>query len=744
MTALIAWCLFALLPSRGAAFCPLPILSAVQEQDPNIAKGLESFRLRDFAKAEQFFSASVRDNPNRAVGHKLLGMVYAAQEDYRRALGPFRRACELDAREENACYYLGRTLYSLNRFQEARAAFELSLKNPQSRGRPLLGLAMALEALGLPAEAEKRYQEAIGAGEKRAVVDYGLFLHRNGRSRESLEILRKANAKEELDKVLREVSAAAKASTMPVSAVPVRFDASPLAMVVKNGAKGNKHLIETMIAGVALLDFDNDGWLDIFVANGAEVPGLTKTGPEYFNRLFRNLGDGRFADVTEKAGLAGQGYCMGAAAADFDNDGWTDLFVTGVAGNRLYRNRCDGTFADVTNKAGVAGNGTWAVAAAWFDYDSDGWLDLFVVYYVKWDPSDERLCGSREPGYRSYCHPKYYQPLPNALYRNLGDGTFRDVSAESGIAAHKGKGMGIAVGDYDQDGHMDVFVSNDTMANFLFHNEGGGTFSERALEAGVAFNMHGVAVSAMGADFRDLDNDGLEDLFVTAISNEMFPLFRNQGGGLFVDVSGPAQIAGPSLPWSGWSLGAFDFNNDGWKDLFSANGHAVDNVDLTTSTKARQSNTLFVNQGSGRFLMSSLPGEALHRGCAFGDLDRDGRIDAVVTRLNEAPMVLRNVSDNAGGWIRFRLRGTRSNRDAIGAWIEIEAEQGRQWNRVTTSVGYGGSSEPAVHFGLGKVRRVSKAIIRWPSGTVQELKDLEIGRVHEIDEKPEDPRQAPF
>jgi tetratricopeptide (TPR) repeat protein len=705
-----------------------------QRPDSNMEQGMEAFREKDLARAEQFFLAASREEPASATAHKWLGMTLAAREAYKEALAPFRRACELDPGEENACYYLGRTLYTLNRFAEAREVFELALEHQKLTARPLLGLALTLEALGLTVEAEGRYKEAIYKGERRALIDYGLFLYKNGRGQESIEVLRKADAPEELQRVMRAVSAAKAPKRMPLAPQPVRFDPLPLSMTVKNGAAGNKHLIETMIAGVAVLDFDNDGRLDVFVANGGVMPSLEKVDPSYSNRLFRNAGNGQFCDVTEKAGLGGKGYCMGVAAADYDNDGWTDLFVTGVRENRLYRNRGDGTFADATQEAGVAGNGTWSVAAGWFDYDNDGWLDLFVVHYVQWDPAQEIFCGSYQSGYRSYCHPKYYRPLSNRLYRNLGNGRFRDLSDEAGIAAHQGKGMGLAFSDIDLDGRMDIFVANDTVPNFLFRNQGDGRFREMALEAGVAYNNNGVATSSMGADFRDIDNDGLEDLFVTAITNETFPLFRNLGGGLFMDVAGPARIAGASLPWSGWANGAYDFNNDGWKDLFSANGHAVDNVDLITSHKARQPNTVFVNRGDGTFQIAMLPGEALHRGCAFGDIDGDGRMDVVVTRLNEAPLVLRNVTEGSGNWIRFRLRGSRSNRDGIGALVEIETDAGKQWNRGTTCVGYGGSSEPSVHFGLGSASRVSKACIRWPSGAVQVLADLEGRRQHEIKE----------
>ncbi|NWG13674.1 MAG: VCBS repeat-containing protein [Acidobacteria bacterium] len=712
----------------------LPAPHAMPVQTKNIDRGLEAFRRQDFAAAENFFRQAAVEDPDSARAFKFLGMSLAAREDYRKALIPFQRACEIDPQEENACYYLGRNYYSLNRFEDAIDTFERVLKHQHPRGRPLLGLALAYEALGMQLEAEQRFKEAIQAGEKRAMIDYGLFLYKNGRGDEGVDMLRKAGAAEDLQKVLRSVAAAASATGVTAKPVSVRFEAAPLQMIVRNGAAGNKHLIETMLAGVAVFDFDNDGWQDIFISNGARSPGLEKSDASFSNRLFRNNGDGTFADVTDKAGLAGEGYCMGVAAGDFNNDAWTDLFVTGVRGNRLYENRGDGTFADITEAAGVAGAGFWAVAAGWLDYDNDGLLDLFVSNYVQWDPATEIYCGVYKPGYRSYCHPKYYKPLPNTLYRNLGNGKFCDVSVESGIAEHKGKGMGMAFGDFDLDGRLDIFVGNDTVANFLFHNQGDGSFREIALEAGVAYNVHGVAISSMGADFRDYDNDSLEDIFVAALTNETFPLFRNVGRSQFVDVAGPARISGSSLPWSGWSNGVYDFNNDGWKDIFTANGHAVDNVDMITSSKSRQPNTVFVNQGRGVFRLETLEGEALHRGCAFGDLDRDGRIDVVVTRLNEPPLVLRNVTQESGNWIRFILRGKRSNRDAIGAWVEIETAEGRQWNRVTTCVGYGGSSEPIVHFGLGRECEAEKVVIRWPSGTVQSLSSLAAGRVHEISE----------
>jgi hypothetical protein len=425
---------------------------------------------------------------------------------------------------------------------------------------------------------------------------------------------------------------------------------------------------------------------------------------------------------------------MGVAAADYDNDGWVDLFVAGVRSNILYRNRGDGTFEDVTARAGLTSDGRWSIAAGWFDYDNDGRLDLFLVRYVTWNPESEPYCGLPQRDYRTYCHPKFYEALPNALYHNEGNGQFRDVSGESGIAAHLGKGMGVVFGDYDGDGRLDVFVANDSVPNFLFHNDGGGRFSEVALEEGVAYNEDGNASSSMGADFRDYDNDGREDIFITALTNERFSLYRNVGRRRFAGVAGPSRIAASSLPWSGWSTGMFDFNNDGFKDLFVAGGNVMDNAELISSRTSRQPNLVFLNDGHGAFQMQTLSGEALHRGAAFGDFDRDGRIDVVVTRLNEAPILLQNRGPSAGHWIALRLVGTQSNRDGIGARIHVTTASGSQWNRVTTSVGYAGSSDRIVHFGLGPDTQVDSIEVDWPSGAHQVLKNIQADRYLTIEE----------
>jgi tetratricopeptide (TPR) repeat protein len=682
--------------------------------DPLLREGLEAFRRRDFSVAERAFSEMARQRPS-AHAWKLLGMTYIAQEKYNQAEEPCRRACQLDAREENGCYYLGRVYFTLSRLAESRKAYETALQNGGG-ARVELGLAMTLERLGEADAAERYFRNATMAGESEAGKEYGLFLFRHNRAAEAVAVLRKTGESAEAARVEAAMKNAPRASET-AAAAPIRFEATELPMILLNSAAGDKHLIETMTGGVAIFDYDGDGWPDIYVVNGASIPSLKKTGASYHNRLYRNNHDGTFTDVTAKAGVAGEGYSMGVAAGDFDNDGHTDLFVTGVRSNTLYRNRGDGTFEDVTVRAGLDARREWSVGAGWFDYDGDGRLDLFVVRYVDWDVVSEPYCGDRTQGRRQYCHPSQYTPLANALYHNEGGGRFRDVSRESGIAAHKGKGMAVAFGDFDGDGRLDAFVTNDSMPNFLFRNRGGGTFEEVALAAGVAYNDDGKPLSFMGADFRDYDNDGRDDLLTTALTNETHPLFRNLGG-RFIEMTYPSGIGKASFPWTGWSTGLFDFNNDGWKDIFTANGHVMDNAELTSGRKSRQPNLVFMNRG-GRFDAEALPGEAFHRGAAFGDLYRDGCVDVVVTRLNERPLVLRNRC--GGNWLELRLEGTRSNRDAIGARVHIVTAAGEQWNRVTTAVGYASSSDRVVHFGLGAAREVTRVEIEWPSGKRQAL-----------------------
>ncbi len=506
-----------------------------------------------------------------------------------------------------------------------------------------------------------------------------------------------------------------------------------LDFVLQNNPTPRKHMIETMAGGLAAFDYNNDGKIDIFFTNGAAIPSLEKDSPKFFNRLYRNDGGMKFTDVTLEAGVAGAGYSMGAAAADYNNDGYTDLFVAGVYRNILYRNLGNGKFEDVTEAAGIKSD-KWSVAAGWLDYDNDGWLDLFVVNYAHWTPAFDRYCGDRERNLRVYCHPKYFEGLPNTLYRNRRDGTFEDVSKEAGILEHIGRGMSVAFADYDNDGFTDMFVTNDNLPNFLFRNRRNGTFEEVALEAGVALTNNGAPIASMGADFRDFDNDGLCDINLTALTGETFPLFRNLGKGSFLDATHISQLAQLSAARSGWSNGLFDFNNDGWKDLFTANSDVNDLIDLFQSTHYKQPNSLFANLGDGTFRdVSSDAGFTLaraHRGSAFADFDNDGKVDVVVSALGESAELWQNISPDPNHWLVLKLTGTRSNRDGIGAKIWV----GHQFNHVTTAVGYASSSPSTVHFGTGKLEKIDRIEIRWPSGTVQVLQNVATNQTIEVRE----------
>jgi enediyne biosynthesis protein E4 len=513
----------------------------------------------------------------------------------------------------------------------------------------------------------------------------------------------------------------------------------------ENSPTPEKHQPETMPGGVALFDYDNDGLLDIYLVNGAEMPSLEKTGPKYYNRLFHNNGNGTFRDVTERAGVAGAGYGMGVAVGDYDNDGWPDLFVANVNGNQLFHNNGDGTFMDVTAKAGLSGavyNGwkMWSISAGWFDFNNDGLLDLFVSNYCDWDPKHEPACMGLDG--RGYCHPNSFGPLPNTLYRNNGDGTFTDVSEETGIAAIKGKGMGVAFADFDGDGFLDVFVANDNSQNLLFHNLGGKRFEEVALQAGVAYNEDGNALAGMGVDFRDVDNDGLPDIWHTAIENETFPLFLNRGGGQFSNATESSGLGRLTRMMSGWSNGIVDLDNDGWKDLLVTRGNVLDNIDqISRHFHYAEPNAVFRNLGNGQFADVSLTAgpdflrPAPYRGLAYGDLDNDGRIDLVIAALRGPARVFRNVTATKNHWILLKLIGTKSNRMGIGAQIRITTPDGRmQHNEVTTSTGYAASSDPRVHFGLGGSQIVRVIEIRWPSGIRQVLHDLSSDRVITVTE----------
>ena len=512
---------------------------------------------------------------------------------------------------------------------------------------------------------------------------------------------------------------------------------SGVRFVLQNFPTPEKRMIETMAGGVATFDYNGDGLADIYFTNGARIPSLEKESPEFWNRLYRNDGEMRFTDVTEEAGVSGQGYDMGVAAADYDNDGDVDLLVAGVFRLTLFRNLGDGTFEDATEAAGLDAR-DWSVAAGWFDYDNDGLLDLFVVNYARWSLEFDTFCGDAQRGLRAYCDPMQLTPIANRLYRNIGRGEFEEASEPSGISSHPGRGMSVAFADANGDGRIDALVTNDNLPNFLFLNRPDGVFEEAGMFSGTALLQHGNPVASMGVDFRDYDNDGLPDVTVTALIAETFPLFRNTGDGFFEDVTGPSGMAANSNRHSGWGNGLYDFNNDGVKDLFTANSHVNDIIhEFEDSTPYREPNSVFANRGDGRF--QDLSGDAgegfaetarVHRGCAFADFNRDGYVDVVVASLGEPAELWENVSPGDRAWINIRLAGSRSNRDGIGAVVRI----GRQSNPMTSAVGYASSSHDGVHFGLaGPVGEVDVEV-RWPSGAIQTVENVRTNRVLELRE----------
>jgi enediyne biosynthesis protein E4 len=531
----------------------------------------------------------------------------------------------------------------------------------------------------------------------------------------------------------------ASGQTLPRDDTAVRFrnvaSSSGLNFAHNYSAAGGKYFVESAPGGLAVFDYNGDGRPDIFLTNGAETPSLQKTSAAYSNRLYRNDGNMRFTDVTDAAGVRGVAYSMGAAAADYDNDGHVDLFVAGAKQNQLLRNRGDGRFEDVTKQAGIA-SGEWSVAGGWFDYDNDGRLDLFVVNYVQWSPETNRSCGDAAKGLQIYCDPRTFNGLPNRLYHNRGDGTFEDVSARAGIASHVGKGMSVAFADFDHDGRVDAFVTNDTVPNFFFHNIGDGTFKEDALLAGISVTESGRPISSMGTDAQDYDNDGWEDILVTALAGETFPLFRNDGHGGFIEETRSTGLARMTVKLSGWCSVVADFNNDGWKDIFTANSHVNDRIGDFQSIAFKQSNSLFLNDDKGHFLdateSAGLTGAvAIHRGCGVADFNADGRLDIVVLTLGTSAELWQNVGAAADHWLIVRLNGTKSNRDGIGARVKV----GDQVRTMTSAIGYASSSHAGLHFGLGKSPGPVRVEVEWPSGTKQVVEDVKPDQVTEIRER---------
>ena len=513
---------------------------------------------------------------------------------------------------------------------------------------------------------------------------------------------------------------------------------SAFAYRTDNNFTGRKYFPQTMCGGVAALDFDNDGRMDLFFTNGAKLPEMEKTDARFYNCLLRNRGDGTFEDVTARAGLLGKdlGFSFGVAAGDYDNDGNEDLFICNAGRNTLYHNNGDGTFSDVTERSGIGvkPKDVLSVAAAWFDYDNDGKLDLIVSNYTVWTPQIDKVCAVN--GQEYYCHPKVYPSVANRLYHNIGNGRFEDVTDSSGIGKELGKGMGIAIADFNGDGYMDVFVANDTVRNFLFVNRKNGTFKESGFEWGVAYDENGNAHSSMGADAKDYDNDGWPDLFYNNLKGQIWGLFRNSSGKYMNYVSGLSHVSRLSEHSSGWSNGFVDYNNDGWKDLYSSNGD-IDNMGETS----RQPDTMFENVDGKEFrdVSAQLGPDFNHagfqRGSAFADLNNDGFPDLAVTSLAEKPRILMNSADNGNHWLLVNTIGRRSNRDGIGAALKLTTASGRTlYNHVTTSDGFMSSSDKRVHFGLGTEKAIDSLEIRWPSGIAQTLKKVKADKILTVTE----------
>jgi len=506
-----------------------------------------------------------------------------------------------------------------------------------------------------------------------------------------------------------------------------------------------KYLPESMGAGVAMFDYDNDGWLDLFFVNGAKLQdpmprgsSPDKSDARYWNRLYHNNRDGTFTDITEKAGLQGRLYGMGVATGDYDNDGNVDLLVTNLGGNILYRNNGDGTFTDVTAKAGVGASG-WCTGACFGDYDRDGRLDLIVSRYVQWDFSDV-YCGEHRPGYRAYCHPDQFEPITHLMFHNNGDGTFTDVSKKCGIASFPGKGLGVAIDDFDGDGWPDIFIANDSIAEQLFRNNHDGTFTEAALRSGLAYDQNGHAFAGMGADFGDYRNSGWPSVFVNALANQKYKLFRNDKG-TFDDVTDSIGLGASTLSHSGWGAKWIDYDNDGWLDLFVAQGHVMDNIQLTEPRLRYLEPPLLLRNDQSRFSNVSPRSGSIFttpmaaRGAAFGDLDNDGCVDVAINCNDGPAIVLHNRGNSGNHWLMLNLTGTSSNRDAIGSKIRLVTDSGQQQTRfVSTAGSYISASDKRVHFGLGSSQRIRLIEITWPSGIVQRLESVSADQILQLKE----------
>ena len=508
----------------------------------------------------------------------------------------------------------------------------------------------------------------------------------------------------------------------------------------ERAATGEKYLVETMGGGGGWLDFDQDGWLDLFLVNSGETP-LFKPSQPLRHGLFRNDGDGTFTDVTQGSGVEHtDSFNMGMSVGDYDNDGYPDLYVTGFPRSFLFRNNRDGTFADVTREAGTANEGSWGTSSGWFDYDKDGQLDLLVVNYVSYSYENNVYCGEHRPGYRSYCSPTAYGGSSPRLYRNLGDGRFRDVTVEAGLQSADGKSLGVVLFDYDDDGWVDVLIANDSERNFLYRNLGDGTFEDETLLSGIGYSEDGKAEAGMGVDAADYNSDGWLDAYITHLDFELDRLYRNNGDGTFLDATREDGAGQATLPYSGFGTRFFDYDNDGWKDLFVTNGHILDNIPLFhTQVTYAEPRVMYRNLG-GKFedvsgqMGAAFQKKSVGRGAAVADFDNDGDLDILQTNNGEPAELLRNDGGNRNHWIAFRLIGTRSSRDPIGARIRLSVRGVVQYDQLKGGMSYLASQDPRLYFGLGEADRADWVEIIWPSGLVQKLEEIAADQLLTVEE----------
>ena len=527
--------------------------------------------------------------------------------------------------------------------------------------------------------------------------------------------------------------------------IPVRFTdirkSAGITFVQDSTQTEEKYYLETMGTGVAWIDYDQDGLMDLFFVQSAATDAYTPPHPLRC-ALYHNNGDGTFTDVTEKAGLEGEGhYGQGVAVADFDNDGYPDLYVTGYGSAILYHNNRDGTFSDVTAKAGVGDLGQWSTSAGWFDYDKDGWLDLLVTNYIEWNSKNNIWCGEHRPGYRSYCHPGNYRGQKTKLFHNNHDGTFTDVSEASGIGKPESKGMGVVLADLNNDGWTDIAIANDSWPNFLFFNKHDGTFEDASFVSGLAASEDGRYEAGMGIDAADVDRDGWLDIYITHLDFELNRLYHNNHNGTFDDYTFTSGIGNKAMGLSGVSMKFLDYDNDGWPDILQANGAMVDNVHLYHSEVSYEEPLLmFRNVGKGQFdkvsdsLGPDFSRAIVGRGLATADFDNDGALGVAVNVRGDSPVVLRNDGGNANHWLEVLLIGTRSNRDGIGASLKLLTEGFMEVEQSKGGMGYMSASDPRVHFGLGKRTHIESLVITWPSGQVDKFTDLPIDKIITVKE----------